>query len=134
VFAQELSEGTHQITMTAKDSDDNEVSDSIFIIVGEPSGEEIIWGDNNCSGGADPIDGLLALRHDAGLSVNTGDCPALGEVVEVVSASPHAWGDVDCDDAVTPIDSLKLLRHDAGLSTSQEEDCPTIGATVLVSW
>lgn len=91
------------------------------------SGPALVWGDHNCSGSADPADSLLTLRHDAGLSANTGDCPALGTEVEVLNASLRIWGDVDCSDAVNPIDSLKLLRFDAGLSVSQEADCPTIG-------
>ncbi len=72
----DLSEGTHTITMTAEDSDGNQVSDSINVTVfdaplvdGEttPIGFEAIWADNNCSGSADPIDSLLTLRFDAGL-------------------------------------------------------------------
>jgi len=95
-------------------------------------GEARVWGDNNCSGGADPIDSLLTLRFDAGLSTNTGDCPDFGQVVDVQNASPHPWGDVDCGGDVTPVDSLKLLRFDAGLSVSQADDCPLIGSAVLI--
>jgi hypothetical protein len=91
-----------------------------------------VWGDANCSGGADPVDSLLTLRHDAGLSTNTGNCPAFGTEVDVAFASLHLWGDVDCNDAVTPVDSLKLLRFDAGLSVAQEPDCPPIGSDVQI--
>ncbi len=90
------------------------------------------WGDANCSGSAGPVDSLLTLRYDAGLSANTGDCPDFGQVVEVQSASPHPWGDVDCGGDVTPVDSLKLLRFDAGLSVSQADGCPLIGSDVIV--
>jgi hypothetical protein len=131
-----LSVGIHEITMSVRDSDGQVVTDSIVITVSDSplieGGTELIWGDNNCSGGADPIDGLLLLRFDAGLIVNTGTCPELGEVVDVLSESPHPWGDVDCSGAVTPIDSLKVLRHDAGLPNSQEEGCPAIGSVVLI--
>jgi TolB protein len=96
----------------------------------EPPGETRVWGDNNCSGAADPVDSLLTLRSDAGLPTNTGDCPAFGTEVDVVSASLHLWGDVDCNDAVNPVDSLKLLRFDAGLSVVQEASCPLIGSEV----
>jgi hypothetical protein len=96
-------------------------------------GVERTWGDNNCSGGVDPVDGLLALRFDAGLSANTGDCPAMGTVVEVAGASPHPWGDIDCSGDVGPVDSLKLLRFDSGLGVSQEPDCPGLGGAVSVS-
>ena len=94
--------------------------------------QDRIWGDANCSGSADPIDSLLTLRFDAGLSTDTGGCPELGQIVDVVDASQHVWGDVDCGGDVTPIDSLKLLRFDAGLGASQEAGCPLLGSDVLV--
>ncbi|MEX1193431.1 MAG: alpha/beta fold hydrolase [Dehalococcoidia bacterium] len=100
----------------------------------EPNqGEERTWGDNNCSGNADPVDALLALRFDAGLPTNTGACPAMGVVVEVLGASPHPWGDIDCTGDVGPVDGLKLLRFDSGLSVSQEPDCPVVGGGVVVA-
>jgi hypothetical protein len=98
-----------------------------------PVGETLVWGDNNCSGAADPVDSLLTLRHDAGLSTNTGDCPAMAQVVDAQNASPHPWGDVDCGGDVSPVDSLKLLRFDGGLSVDQEEGCPEIGAEVTIA-
>jgi hypothetical protein len=76
---------------------------------------------------------LLTLRHDAGLTTNTGDCPAMAEVVEVAAASPHPWGDVDCSGEVSPVDSLKLLRFDAGLEVAQEDGCPAIGDEVHIN-
>jgi hypothetical protein len=43
-------------------------------------GEELMWGDVNCSGEANPVDSVLVLRYDAGLSANTGPgCPDLNE-------------------------------------------------------
>ena len=97
-----------------------------------PAPATFVWGDHNCSGSAGPVDSLLTLRFDAGLSTNTGDCPDLGQIVDVQNASPHPWGDVDCGGEVTPVDSLKLLRFDAGLSVSQADDCPEIGASVTI--
>ena len=97
-----------------------------------PAGESVVWGDGNCSGSTDPVDSLLTLRFDAGLSTNTGDCPNFGQVVDVAFASPHIWGDIDCSGEVTPVDSLKVLRFDAGLSVTQEAECPVIGSEVLV--
>jgi hypothetical protein len=79
------------------------------------------------------VDGLLALRFDAGLPTDTGDCPQMGQEVDVVDASIHPWGDVDCSDAVDPVDGLKILRADAGLSVDKPDDCPTIGDQVSVS-
>ncbi|MEX0682056.1 MAG: hypothetical protein WD904_04815 [Dehalococcoidia bacterium] len=99
-----------------------------------PPGDERTWGDNNCSGPPpDPVDSLLTLRFDAGLPTNTGDCPPVGEVVEVANASPHPWGDVDCSGEVNPVDSLKLLRSDAGLPVNQPQDCPELGGAVIVT-
>lgn len=95
--------------------------------------QPVVWGDGNCSGSADPIDSLLTLRFDAGLSTNTGDCPDFGQIVDVQNASPHPWGDVDCANGISPVDSLKLLRHDAGLGVAQQAGCPPMGAEVLIS-
>lgn len=92
----------------------------------------MIWGDDNCSGSADPVDSLLTLRFDAGLSTSTGECPGMGEAVDIINASVHSWGDVDCSGSIDPIDSLKLLRSDAGLSVSQTGNCPLIGSEVTV--
>lgn len=94
-------------------------------------GEPAIWGDANCSGAADPVDALLTLRHDAGLSTDT--CFDLGATYEIAGASPHPWGDVDCSGGVDAIDALKVLRFDAALSVSQAADCPVMGSDVLVS-
>ncbi|HUF52459.1 MAG TPA: right-handed parallel beta-helix repeat-containing protein [Dehalococcoidia bacterium] len=100
---------------------------------GTPTGQQVVWGDNNCSGPPpNPVDALLALRHDAGLSTNTGDCPAMGTQVDVTIAALRLWGDIDCSDAVDPVDALKLLRFDAGLSVSQGAGCPEMGETVVI--
>jgi hypothetical protein len=97
--------------------------------VGE-GGMAAVWGDDDCQNGPNPVDSLLTLRFDAGLSANT--CFEMGTTYEIASASPHPWGDVDCSGGVDPVDSLKLLRFDAGLSVAQAEDCPLIGSDVLV--
>ncbi|MEX1194750.1 MAG: cohesin domain-containing protein [Dehalococcoidia bacterium] len=94
---------------------------------------ELIWGDGNCSGGADPIDSLLTLRFDAGLSVETGACPGIGETIDGAVAALELWGDIDCSGAVNPIDSLKLLRVDAGLGIQQDAGCPLVGSEVQIS-
>ena len=93
----------------------------------------MVWGDNNCSQQVDPVDSLFVLRGDAGLPTNTGDCPNMGQDIEVLNASPHIWGDVDCGGAMTPVDSLKTLRFDAGLSVSAEDGCPEMGSTVTIT-
>ncbi len=91
------------------------------------------WGDANCSGSVDPVDSLLTLRFDAGLTTNTGGCPNLGQVVDVQGTSPHPWGDVDCSGEVTPVDSLKLLRFDAALGVMQAAGCPLLGFAVAAA-
>jgi hypothetical protein len=98
-----------------------------------PVGESVVWGDSNCSQQVDPVDSLFVLRGDAGLTTNTGDCPDMGEDIEILNASPHIWGDVDCTGSMSPVDSLKLLRFDAGLTASQEEGCPGIGTSVTIA-
>jgi hypothetical protein len=87
------------------------------------------WGDHNCADGVGPVDSLLTLRHDAGLSTNTGDCPEFGSAVPA-SGPALTWGDIDCDGAIGAVDALKVLRHDAGLSVQQEEGCPEIGEPI----
>jgi hypothetical protein len=93
----------------------------------------VTWADNNCKDGVNPVDSLFVLRADAGLPTDTGDCPDMGQGIDVLNASPHIWGDVDCNDGMTPVDSLKVLRHDAGLSASQEQPCPAMGQQVQIS-
>ncbi|MEX1193993.1 MAG: chromosome condensation regulator RCC1 [Dehalococcoidia bacterium] len=105
----------------------------IRVTLAAPAGDSRTWGDHNCSGDADPVDSLLTLRFDAGLSTNTGDCPGMGVVVDVASASPHPWGDIDCAGDVNPVDSLKLLRYDGGLNVAQEPDCPAVGTAVTIT-
>jgi len=120
------------VTATATDAAGNTSEFSDEVAAPEPTPIIVTWGDNNCSGSADPVDSLLTLRYGAGLSANTGSCPEMGMVVEVVGASPHLWGDVDCGGDVNSVDSLKLLRFDAGLTVSQEADCPEVGASVTI--
>jgi hypothetical protein len=109
-----------------------------------PVARDLVWGDYQCDNDVNPIDGLLTLRHDAGLNVNTGDCPPMGIDIEVLSINvaglgegdgdPQVWGNVDCDSQISPIDALKILRHDAGLSVSQEAGCPPVGSDVTVQY
>ena len=42
-----------------------------------PPGEEVIWGDHNCSDASDSVDSLLTLRHDASLGTDTEECPEM---------------------------------------------------------
>ena len=96
------------------------------------------WADLNCNGSVGPVDALLALRFDAGLSTSQSPgCPPIGAVTQVTGArvaggSELVWGDVDCSGEVNPVDALKLLRYDAGLTVNQPAGCPQIGSSVLV--
>jgi hypothetical protein len=94
-------------------------------------GQQVAWGDANCSGAADPVDALLTLRDDAGLSTNTGDCPDFGTSISLL-ASALVWGDIDCSGGVDPVDALKLLRFDAALGVNQPQGCPALGVEVTI--
>jgi hypothetical protein len=98
----------------------------------EPPPQQVAWGDHNCSGSPDPVDGLLNLRHDAGLSTETNECPEMGDDVNVQSHGTHPWGDLDCSGNADPVDGLKVLRYDAGLDVARPDDCPDPGQTVTV--
>ncbi len=129
-------ESSDLITVITENWALNELRPSSFISqeptpTPDPTPDDAVWGDVDCSGEPDPIDALLTLRFDAGLSADTGDCPEIGQVIDVQNASPHPWGDVDCGGAVNSIDSLKLLRFDAGLSVARAPDCPEINRGVL---
>ncbi len=43
------------------------------------------------------------------------------------------WADANCSGGVNQVDALGTLRYDAGLSVSQEEGCPGVGDTVVVT-
>ena len=86
----------------------------------------------NCSGDVNPVDGLVTMWWDAGLSVMQPDgCPGPGESVSVADAV--AWGDTDCSGELTPVDALKIQRHDAGFSVVQPAGCPQPGEPVTVT-
>jgi hypothetical protein len=121
------------ITVTASNPESTSEFSECFPVSGAPV-RQFIWGDWNCSvAPPDPVDSLLTLRFDAGLSTNTSPCPDFGEVVDVALASPHTWGDADCMGGVNPVDSLKVLRFDAGLDVSQAEGCPPLGETIVIA-
>jgi hypothetical protein len=106
---------------------------TITLTVGQPTPTPANtgkWGDNDCSQAApDPVDSLLTLRHDAGLSAETHGCPPLGTAMVLVET--FIWGDVDCSGGVTPVDSLKILRFDSGLGIGQLPGCPALGSKIV---
>ena len=104
------------------------------IIAGASSGD--IKGDMNCDQSVNPIDSLLILRHDAGLSVNLPPgCDAIGSAggAALSSSAVNPKGDMNCNGFVNPVDSLLLLRHDAGLNVNLPPDCDVIGSTAATA-
>ncbi len=122
----DLSVGTHTITMTAKDSDDNAATDSITVTVfdgpiieGEP---DVLSGDVDCGGAVNAIDALKLLRHVAGLDVaQTEPCPDIG------TGDGDIFGDVNCDGNITAVDALFVLRFVAALPVSLPAGCRPVG-------
>ena len=99
----------------------------------QPPGQQVAWGDHNCSDLVDSVDALITLRFDAGLPAETNECPEMGAEVDVANASTHVWGDLDCSGVADSVDALKVLRHDAGLSVERPPGCPDPGETVTIS-
>ncbi|HUF54250.1 MAG TPA: right-handed parallel beta-helix repeat-containing protein [Dehalococcoidia bacterium] len=131
------------VTATNTDNSDNTSEFSAPFTVTGPTptpsptptgaGDQRIWGDHNCSGAADPVDALLVLRHDAGLTTQTNECPEMGAQVDVTAVAViRLWGDLDCSGAVDPVDALKGLRFDAALPITQSPGCPDAGQQVIV--
>lgn len=99
------------------------------------NGDERIWGDNDCDGDTDAVDGLKTLQDLASLPYSQSEpCPDLGDPVQVTPAGAPAqlWGDVDCDGDLDAADGLSILRSLAGLPVNQQQPCPPIGSPVLV--
>jgi Tol biopolymer transport system component len=123
--------------MCIVDPDDGDLIDVVEVSMGhlsegwtEPSWGSTggtLGGDVDCSGSADPIDGLKLLRYDAGLGAShSGPCLDIGEQT-TIGGVDLVWGDVDCDGLINPVDGLKVLRYDAGLPVQQGENCPPMG-------
>ncbi len=94
------------------------------------------WGDDDCDGDVDPVDGLKNLQELAGLPYSQTDpCFALGTPVGVATASgvQIPWGDVDCDGDVDSVDALGILRSIAALPVVQQQVCPVLGSAVVVT-
>ncbi len=93
----------------------------------------LAWGNGDCRGGVDSVDALQDLRFVALLGVSQeAGCPRLGDVYEVMGASPHMWGDSDCDGGVGSLDALRILRFVARLNNPDVAGCPRVGDTYEV--
>lgn len=94
---------------------------------------QLIWADANCLNGINPVDSLIVLRADAGLSVTLGSpCAPLGDF-GLFDGTSRMWGDFDCDLSLSPIDSLKILQYDSGFQPIQTGDCPAFGSLVTLT-
>ena len=95
-------------------------------------GDLIHWGDFDCNGVTNPLDGLVYLRHRAGLTQPVGgNCPSIGQTV-YVAGQALVWGDVDCNRSLSAGDALALLANKAVVPDGQSPDCPRIGRSVVV--
>jgi hypothetical protein len=104
----DLSVGTHTITMTASDSDNNTAADSTTLTVFDgPIVEFGAVADIDCSGVVSVADALALLYHIAGL--DAGSCKTIGD------GEPIAFGDADCDGIIGPGDVLAVLAVVADL-------------------
>lgn len=131
--ARDLTGGEIMVRVLASDglNTTEDTVGSITLANGEPR----LWGDNDCDGDVDAVDGLKALQDVAGLPYSQNDpCTPLGESVGVspTSTTERPWGDVDCDGDVDAADGLSILRYVAGLPPTQQQGCPAIGSAVLV--
>jgi hypothetical protein len=98
-------------------------------------GQQLEWGDDDCDGDVDSVDGLKNLQDVVGFDyAQTAPCFELGETVDVTpaGATQRVFGDVDCDGDVDSVDALGILRSIAALPVNQEAGCPEIGDEVLV--
>jgi Tol biopolymer transport system component len=134
----DLSVGSHTITMTARDSDDNTVTDSITISVsnqpiveGEEPGTDRTWGDVKCDGNVNLGDSIAVARTLVSLDPGqSAGCPAMGGPVTVGSAE-RTWGDVDCSGALGLGDAIAIARFLVGI-VPNVAGCPVLGSTVKV--
>jgi len=102
----DLSVGTHTITMTAHDSDNNTVSDTITVTITDgPIVEAGAIADMDCSGSVAAPDALVLLLHLADLHPDS--CQTIG------SGEPVAFGDADCDGVIGPGDVVAILALEA---------------------
>jgi hypothetical protein len=137
----DLSPGSHTITVTATDSDNNVVTDSLTVTVSSgpivEGGVSVLWGNTDCS--ADGVKsrdaqavGKFVLQGTP--LVQTEPCPDVGQSV-TVDGVIRVWGNWDCSlDGIRSRDaqaSGKLVLQ--GTPLTQTQPCPAVGASVTLS-
>ena len=104
----DLSAGQHTITMTARDSDNNAVTDTVSVHVFEgPVVDAAAVADVDCDGNVGARDGLALLRHLAGL--DAGSCKTIGSGTSIL------FGDADCNSTIGLGDVAAILKLAADL-------------------
>lgn len=97
-------------------------------------GQQRVWGDVDCSGAFNVIDGRKIVVKSFGGSPAKVDptCPTIGDPVSV-DGTQRTWGDVDCSGAFNVIDGRKIVVKSFGGSPAKvDPTCPSIGDTVTV--
>ena len=98
-----------------------------------PSGQQVKFGDGDCSGEVKIADAQKTARTLLELSVTqTEPCPDIGATTSV-NGVDRVWNDVDCSGSPLGIsDAQKTARYLVDLSVSQTEPCPDIGEEVTI--
>ena len=140
----DLSVGTHTITMTAQDSDNNTVTDSITVTVFDGPhrgrrragrrahlGRQRLRRRDHVPRQPGPLSARCSNRTPLS---QTQPCPALGDIVSLSGAGEKAWGDLDCDGEITSRDNQALLRNVLQQNAlSQTQPCSPLGDPVTAT-
>src|SRR5262245_46093550 len=82
----------------------------VVLLLGTPTGAQIIRGDVNCDGAVSSVDGLFVLQFDVGLRLSSTQCPPpAGSLFQPAC-------DANADGACNSVDGLFILQCDVGIS------------------